>query len=72
MSKGSSALPISRGSAGPKTHRNSTVSTGNWLIFQCHHAIKVDAVWNAEPGIRPVESWNLVEAVTAGSERSAR
>ncbi len=50
MSKGSSALPLSRGSAGPKMHRNSTASTGNWLIFQCHRAVKVDAVWNAEPG----------------------
>jgi len=68
MSKGSSALPISRGLADPKIRRNSTVSTGNWLIFQCHRAVNVDAVWTAEPGFRPVKSWKLVEAVTARSE----
>lgn len=72
MCKGSSALPISRGSAGPKSRHNLTETTGNWLIFQCHHATKVDAVWTAEPGLRPVELRNLVEAVMAGSERSSR
>ena len=72
MSTVSSALSISRGLAGPKSPRKSTGTTGNWLIFQCHHAIKVDTAENTEPGVRPVESEKLVDAVTAGSERSPR
>lgn len=72
MSKGSSALSISRGLADPKSPRKSTGTTGNWLIFQCHHATKVNTAENIEPGLRPVESEKLVDAVTAGSERSPR
>ena len=45
---------------------------GNGLIFPCYHTLKADALGSTKPGFRPVESSKSVEAVMAGSGRTAR
>ena len=44
---------------------------GNGLIFPCHHTVKIDALGSTTLGHRPVEPSNSVEAVMAGSGRTA-
>ena len=73
MDKGSSAMLISRGLAGPKISRNSRRSNqGNGLIFPCHRTLKGDVSGSPRLGSRPVQSSNSVEAVMARSGRTAR
>ena len=69
-SKGSSALPISRGLVDPKSYRNSSRTNGELVNIPVLPPSKVDALGNTEPGLRPVEPEKLVDAVTARSERT--
>ena len=69
MSKGSSALSISRGLVGPKSIRNSKWTTGKLVNIPVPSPLNANASGNTEPDSRPVESGNFVEAVTARTER---
>ncbi len=72
MSKGSSALPISRGLADPKSYRNSTRTNGKLVNIPVPSYNNVDAFGNSKRGLRPVESQKIVDAVTARSDRIVR
>ena len=63
---------ISRGLAGPKSHRNSNETTGKQVNTPVPLCSETDALGTIEPDYRPVESGNFVEAVTARSERSRK
>lgn len=67
-SKGSSALPISRGLVDPKSYRNSNRTKGQLVNIPVLPPLKVDTLGNIEPDSRPVEPEKLVEAVMARSE----
>ena len=69
-SKGSSALPLSRGLADPKSHRNSTGTTGKLVNIPVPSCILVDAFGNSDRGTRLDESWTIVDAVMARSVQS--
>ncbi len=62
----------SRGLAGPKSHRNPNETTGKQVNIPVPSCSETDALGTIEPGTRPVESGNFVEAVMARSERSRR
>ena len=69
-SKGSLALPLSQGLVGPKSRRNSNETKGQLVNIPAPSYNETDALGNVEPGPRPVESENAVEAVTARSGRT--
>jgi hypothetical protein len=63
---------ISRGLAGPKSHRNSNETKGKQVNIPVPLYNQTNALGTVKPGIRPVQSGNFVEAVMARSERSRR
>ncbi len=71
-SKGSLALSISQGLVDPKAPRNSKGSKGQLVNIPVPPISETDALGIIEPGLRPVESRKLVDAVMARSERISR
>ena len=70
-SQGSLALSLSQGLVDPKVPRDSQGSKGQLVNIPALSCSKTDAFGTIVLGSRPVESRKLVDAVTAGSERTA-